>query len=77
MVRTCGSINWLQKKYRTGEKKKRKAKERWEENIRLWTGLDANSSQKSAQVRQRWQKIVADVSCCAPTAPTVPAHRNR
>ena len=35
---------------------------RWEDNIREWTGLDFNSSQRAAEDRQRWQKIVADVN---------------
>ena len=48
--------------------KRGRQNKRWEGNIREWTGLDFNSS-------QRWQKIVADVKSGAPTTLMVPGHR--
>ena len=51
-----------------------KKKKRWEDNITDWTGLDFNSSQRAAEDRQRWQKIVADVNSGAPTTLMVPGH---
>ena len=58
-----------------GKRKGGRQKKRWEDNIREWTGLDFNSSQRAAEDRQRWQKIVADVSSGAPTTLMVPGHR--
>ena len=57
------------------KKKKGRQKKRWEDNIKELTGLDFNNSQRAAEDRQRWQKIVADVSSGAPTTLTVPGHR--
>ena len=56
----------------TRENKRGRQKKRWEDNIREWTGLDFNSSQRAAEDRQRWQKIVADVSSGALTTLVVP-----
>ena len=50
-----------------GKRKRGRQTKRWEDNIREWTGLDFNSSQRAAEDRQRWQKIVSDVSSGAPT----------
>ena len=49
-----------------GKRKRGRQKKRWEDNIREWTCLDFNSSQRAAEDRQRWQKIVADVGGGAP-----------
>ena len=46
-------------------------KEKMEDNIKDWAGLDFNSSQRAAEDRQRWPKIVADVSSGAPHDPGV------
>ena len=80
MVRTC-DIDQMASAKRSymahlPEKRKRgRQKKRWEDNIREWTGLDVNSSQRAAEDRQRWQKIVADISSGAPTTLMVPGHR--
>ena len=58
-----------------GKRKRGRQKKRWEDNTREWTGLDFNSSQRAAEDRQRWQKIVADVSSGAPTTLMVPVSR--
>ena len=60
-----------------GKRKRGRQKKRWKDNIREWTGLDFNSSQRAAEDCQRWQKIVADVSSGAPTTLMAPGHRNR
>ena len=58
------------------EKRKRGIqKKRWEDNIKDWTGLDFNSSQRAAEDRQRWQKIVVDVNSGTPTTLMVAGHR--
>ena len=62
-------------KTRTEPGKRKRQNKRWEDNIREWTGLDFNSSQRTAEDRQRWQKIVADVNSGAPTTLMVPEHR--
>ena len=48
----------------TVPRKRGRQKKIWEDNIKDWTGLDFNSSQRAAEDRQRWQKIV---SSCATT----------
>ena len=58
-----------------GKRKRGRQKKKWEDNIREWTGLDFNSSQRAAEDRQRWQKIVANVSSGAPAILMVPGHR--
>ncbi len=58
-----------------GKRKRGMQKKRLEDNIREWTGLDFNSSQRAAEDHQRWQKIVADVDSGAPTTLMVPGHR--
>ena len=68
-VKTSYKTQYL-RKWKRGRQKKR-----WEDNIKEWTGLDFNSSQRAAEDRQRWQKIVADVSSGAPTTLMVPGHR--
>ena len=59
----------------TRERKRGRQKKIWEDNIKEWTGLDFNSSLRAAEDRQRWQKIVADVSSGAPTTLMVPGRR--
>ena len=58
-----------------GKRKRGRQKKRWEDNIKEWTGLDFNNSQRAAEDRQRWKKIVADVSSGAPTTLMVAGHR--
>ena len=43
--------------------------------MKAWTGLDFNSSQRAAEDRQRWQKIVAEDSSGVPMTRVVPGHR--
>ena len=66
MVRTCGLYKRRSYKALYQGKEEEDKKKRWEDNIREWTGLDFNSSQRAAADRQRWQKIVASVSSGAP-----------
>ena len=74
MLRTCDQIKWpLQKVLQgtvPGERKRGRQKKRWENNIKEWTGLDFYISQRADEDRQRWQKIVADVSSGAFTTRT-------
>ena len=57
-----------------GKRKMGRQRKRWEDNIKEWTGLDFSNSQRAAEDRQRWKKIVADVSSGAPTTLMVPGH---
>ena len=79
MVRTCDQIKWpLQKVLQgtvPGNIQRRWQNKRWEDNIKGWTGLDFSSSQRAAEDRPRWKKIVADVSSVAPAALVFPGHR--
>ena len=58
-----------------GKRKRGRQKKRWEDNIKEWTGLDFSNSERAAEDRQRWKKIVADVSSGAPTTLRVPGNR--
>ena len=49
--------------------KRGKQKKRWDDNIRVKTGLDFNASQRAAEDRQRWKKIVAPMSTVVPLRP--------
>ena len=83
VIRSSGLCKMIVQGSVPGKRKRGRQKKRWED-IREWTGLDFNSSQRSAEDRQssqrsaedcrRWQKIVADVSSGAPTTPMVPGH---
>ena len=35
---------------------------RWEDNIREWTGLEFNKSQRAVENREKWRKLVAKSS---------------
>ena len=53
-----------------------KAKEKTgRQHQRVYRSRLHNSSQRAAEDRQRWQKIVADVSNGAPTTLMDPGHR--
>ena len=75
MIRSNGLYKKIVQGTVPGKRKRGRQKKRWEDNIREWTGLDFNSSQRAAEDRQRWQKIVADVNSGAPTSLMVPGHR--
>ena len=82
MIRSSGLCKKVVQGTVPGKRKRGRQKKRWEDNIREWTGLDFNSSQRAAEDRQRaaedrqrWQQIVADVSSGAPTTLMVPGHR--
>ena len=55
-----------------GKRKRGRQKKRWEDNLKERTGLNFNNSQRAAEDRQNWKKIVADVSSGAPTTLRVP-----
>ena len=67
VIRSSGLCKKIVQGTVPGKRTRGRQKKRWEDNIREWTGLDFNSSQRAAEDRQRWQKIVADVSSGAPT----------
>ena len=37
-------------------------RERWEDNIREWTGLEFTKSQRAVEKRKKWRKLVAKLS---------------
>ena len=45
-----------------GKRKSGRQKERWEENIKEWTGMDFASSTRAAENRTKWKGIVANSS---------------
>ena len=42
-----------------GERRQGGQRERWEDNIREWTGLEFAKSQRAVENRERWRKLVA------------------
>ena len=44
------------------EKKTRRQRKRWEDNIREWTGLEFGRSQRAVGNRVKWRKLVAKLS---------------
>ena len=50
-------------------KKTRQTEERWEDNIREWTGLEFGKSQRAVENREKWRKLIAK-SSVAPQRPS-------
>ena len=44
------------------EEKGGRLKERWEDNIKEWTGMEFAGSTRAAENRTRWKEIVAESS---------------
>ena len=42
-----------------GGKRQGRQRERWEENIREWTGLEFAKSQRAVGDREKWRKLIA------------------
>ena len=51
----------LQRTVKGGRRKGRQRK-RWEDNIREWTGLGFNKSQRAVENSEKWRKLVAKSS---------------
>ena len=75
MTRSSGLCKKVLQVTVPGKRKRGRQKKRWEDNIKEWTGLDFSNSERAAEDRQRWKKIVADVSSGAPTTLRVPGNR--
>ena len=45
-----------------GGRRQGKQRKRWEDNIREWTGLDFDKSQRAVENREKWRKLVAKSS---------------
>ena len=41
-----------------GRRRQGRQKERWEDNIRKWTGLEFAKSQRAVENREKWRKLV-------------------
>ena len=50
--------NHLARHSESGKKKKGRQRKRWEDNIREWTGLEIAKSQRAAENREKWRKLV-------------------
>ena len=42
-------------------------RERWEDNIREWTGLEFGKSRRAVENREKWRKLVFKIICGAQT----------
>ena len=45
-----------------GERRQGGQRERWEDNIREWTGLEFAKAQRAVENRERWRKLVVKLS---------------
>ena len=45
-----------------GGRRQGRQRKRWEDNIRQWTGLEFSKSQRAAENREKWRKLVAKSS---------------
>jgi len=45
-----------------GSRKRGRQPKRWEDNIREWTGMNFAESQRAAEDRDRWRKVVVESS---------------
>ena len=45
-----------------GGRRQGRQKKRWEDNIRDWTGLEFAKSQRAVENREKWRKLVAELS---------------
>ena len=45
-----------------GGRRQGRQRNRWEDNIREWTGLEFGKSQKAVENREKWRKLVAKSS---------------
>ena len=45
-----------------GKRRKGRQKKRWEDNIKVWTGVNFASSTRTAEDRTRWKGIVVKSS---------------
>ena len=45
-----------------GGRKQDRQRNRWEDNIREWTGLEFAKSQRAVENREKWRKLVAKSS---------------
>ena len=58
---TCLAKSILQGTVKGGRRQGRQ-RNRWEDNIREWTGLEFGKSQKAVENREKWRKLVAKSS---------------
>ena len=45
-----------------GGRRQGRQRKRWEDNIREWTGLEFGKSQRAVENREKWRKLVAELS---------------
>ena len=47
-----------------GGRRQGRQRKRWEDNIREWTGLEFTKSQRAAENRGKWRKLVVKSYVC-------------
>ena len=52
-----------------GGRRKGRQRKRWEDNIREWTGLEFGKSQRAAENREKWRKLVTKKHLWCPNDP--------
>ena len=54
--------NHLARHSEKGERRQGRQRNRWEDNIREWTGLAFAKSQRAVENREKWRKVVVKSS---------------
>ena len=62
VVWTCLLFIRSGQNYLAGGRRQGGQKMRWEDNIREWTGLEFAESQRAAENREKWRKLVVKSS---------------
>ena len=52
-----------------GGRRHSRQRKRWEDNIRVWAGLEFSMSQRAVENREKWRKLVVKSSVMAPQRP--------
>ena len=50
-----------------GGRRQGRQRNRWEDNIGKWTGLEFGKSQRAVKNRGKWRKLIAKLSVVTPT----------
>ena len=59
MSRSCGLTKTIFQRIVEGARERYRPKKRWTDNFREWTVLNFAESQRAAQDRKEWRRLVA------------------
>ena len=67
--RSSGLVKTILQGTVKGGRRRGRQRKRWEDSIKEWTGLEFAKSQRAAENREQWGKLVVEVICGSPTTP--------